>query len=501
VVEKGSHFADPGYTRYSTPRDWIAVIFRQRRLFIVCFCGVLLGSCFFAWLWAARYFESSMQVLVMPERPGLTVTPSSNAAAQDGSVVTEGQINSELALLQGTDLLQQAAQVCGLDHKPALTDVFLPSDRSIRAQARLERTTQWLARSLRVEVEKQADVIDVSFGAVGARETPACVLDTLGKLYLAKRLQLRRPPGLLDFFTQETEKYQRALAVVEQQLAGFGPRMGTVAPDVQRTLVAQKLVETEAALREAQQSVAEDRQRVHSLVQQLGATSPRIVTQEHDQAPGELLQQLEPQLLAAKLRREQLAMKFAPGYPLLKEADLEVTAAQEAVTSAEQMQLRDQTTDRDSTFEFLKQDVAKTRADLDEHQASAMVLADSVRSLEHQAVQLDQQSVAFQGLLRDAKASEDNYLLYLSKREQERSAEALDDRRIANVAIAVAPAVPILPVYNPFKVIAMGACLALLLSATAAFVGEHLNGSFRTPDDVSDLLGVTVLASMPKQAA
>jgi uncharacterized protein involved in exopolysaccharide biosynthesis len=500
LIETGLYPGDPDYTRYSTARDWIAVIFRQRRLLGVCFCGTLVGTCLFAWLWAARYFESSMQILVMPDQMATTVAAPSGAPALESHVVSEGEINSEMALLQGADLLQQVVASCDLNKRSAITDSLLPSDPSVRARAKLERGARSLAESLHVEVEKQAEVIDVSFGAVGPRETPACVLTTLGRLYLEKRLQLRRPPGLLDFFTQETEKYQRLLGTTEEELATFGAQ-DAVAPDIQRTLVAQKLVETQAALRDAQQAVAEDVQRLRSQLQQLGTTSPRVITQEHDQAAGNLLQQLEPQLLAAQLRREQLAMKFAPGYPLLKEADQEVLDAQAAVASAERMQLRDQTTDQDSTFELLRQEVAKTRADLADHQASASVLKQSIHSLQDQAVQLDRETIQFQSLVRDAKANEDNYLLYLSKREQERSAEALDNRRIANVSIAVPPSVPILPAYSPFKVLAIGLLLALVLSVTAAFVGEYLDGSFRTPADVADVLGVTVLASMPKQAA
>ena len=194
-------------------------------------------------------------------------------------------------------------------------------------------------------------------------------------------------------------------------------------------------------------------------------------------------------------------MKFASDYPLVKEADQEVADAEAAVQNAERMQLRDQTTDRDPTFELLRQDVAKTRADLAERDAEATTLTQSIRSLQDQAVQLDRETIQFQTLQREAKANEENYLLYLSKREQERSAEALDNRRIANVVIAVAPVAPILPAYSPVKVAAIGVGLALVLSVVAAFVGEYLDGSFRTPADVTDMLGVPVLASMPREAA
>ena len=501
MTDRHMHSGDPNYIRYSTLRDWIGVCFRQRRLVIICFCGMLLGTSLLAWLWAARYYESSMQVLVMPDRMDSAVTSSSGSSVTDSQIVTEGQINSEMALLQGTDLLRQVVASCNLSKKSRFTDAFLPADASGREQARLERSTRSLARALRVEVEKQADVIDVSFGAVGSRETPACVLSELSKLYLQKRLQLRRPPALLDFFSQQTDKYQQALGSTEDELADFGTREGAVAPDLQRTLVAQKLIDAETALRATQQTITEGRQRLQSPVQQLAATSLRVITQEHDQAAGELLQQLEPQVLAAKLRRDELAMKFSTDYPSVKEADREVADAEGAVASAEKMQLRDQTTDRDSTFELLRQDVAKTRADVSEQAAGASELRNSIRSLQEQAVVLDQKALQFQGLQRDAKANEENYLLYLSKREQERSAEALDDRRIANVAIAEYPTVPILPAYNPLNVLAIGVILAVILSAMSALVGEYLNGSFRTPADVADALGVTILASVPKQAA
>ena len=46
-----------------------------------------------------------------------------------------------------------------------------------------------------------------------------------------------------------------------------------------------------------------------------------------------------------------------------------------------------------------------------------------------------------------------NYLLYLSKREQERTSDALDEKRISNVAIAVPPVLPILPWVGPILVL------------------------------------------------
>jgi hypothetical protein len=57
-------------------------------------------------------------------------------------------------------------------------------------------------------------------------------------------------------------------------------------------------------------------------------------------------------------------------------------------------------------------------------------------------------SVDQQDLMRTAKADEDNYLLYLHKREEARIGDALDERRILNVAIVEPPVAPALAEHN-----------------------------------------------------
>ena len=51
-------------------------------------------------------------------------------------------------------------------------------------------------------------------------------------------------------------------------------------------------------------------------------------------------------------------------------------------------------------------------------------------------------------LVRDVKTAEDNYLLYLRKREEARISDALDSKRIVNVSIAEAATVPALPTFG-----------------------------------------------------
>ena len=104
-------------------------------------------------------------------------------------------------------------------------------------------------------------------------------------------------------------------------------------------------------------------------------------------------------------------------------------------------------------------------------------------------------------LEREAKADEQNYLLYLSKREQERTSDALDRTRIENVAIAVPPAIPALPAHGPIYILLIAFGLAAMLSLTTAYTIDYFDPSFHTPAQVIDILGIPVVVAMPKKTA
>lgn len=492
--------SDPA--QFTTLRDWCTVGFRRRRLILTSFIGLLLGTVFFTVFWAARYYESSMQILVLQDRTDPAVTPAPNAIIQNtNQLVSPDQINSEMALLQGGDLLRQVAVTCGLSKKFSFTDFLLPSDPQKREAIKAEKAARKLAKGLDVEVEKQADVIDVTYGATGDPKTPACVLSTLSTLYMEKHLETHRPTGSLDVFAQATDQYHRSLENAQARLSQFEQASGIGAPDVQLPAIAKQLADTEGVLQQSQQAVVADRNRIRDDEKQLQSMSPRMLTKEDNAAAGLLIQQLGTQVLVAQQKRDQLLMKYDANYPLVKEADQELAQAQAALDSAQKMDLREQTTDTDPTYELVREDLAKTRADLATQEASVSAITQSVQKFKNQTVDLNQQLIKQEDLEREVKANEDAYLLYFHKRDQELSSDAMDEKRVSNVSLAVAPSVPLLPAYSPAMVFALGLLFSLIVSLGLGFVAEYLDPSFQTPADISRVLQVPVLASFPKRAA
>jgi uncharacterized protein involved in exopolysaccharide biosynthesis len=484
-----------------TVRDMLAPMFRHRRLVVATFCAVSVAAILFAWLWASRYYVARMQVLVEQDRSDPAITTGQSAAMTNTKMLTTDQISSEVALLQGQDMLRSVVSTCDLAKDWSPLDMLLPSDPARRKAAKIESVAKGLGKSIDVEVEKNSDVINVKYGKTGDPETPACALQTLSKLYMEKHMQLRRPPGSTDFFAQETEKYKDALASAELRLTDFSRTAAVAAPDEIRTDLAQQIAQSEGVVVQTAAAIAADRERIVNLEAQLKATPQRSSTQQTSNSANLLLEQLGTALLSAQDRRTQLLVKYEPSYPLVKEADQEIAETERAIANAEQSKYVNETTDRDPTYELLREDMAKTQADLASQQATARSLANGILGMKIQTVDLDSKSVQQAALVREVKADEANYLLYLSKREQERASDALDQRSIADVAIAVPAVVPALPAHSPILVLFVGLVFAGFMSVAAGFAAEYLDPSFRTPGEVAGTLNIPVLASVPRQRA
>ena len=124
-------------------------------------------------------------------------------------------------------------------------------------------------------------------------------------------------------------------------------------------------------------------------------------------------------------------------------ADAQASIAAEALTP-----VRDETTDKDPNYEWARMELEKAQVQWDGLRARQSDAAAQVASLRQLAQQMQSESVDQQDLMRAAKADEDNFLLYLRKREEARIGDALDERHILNVAIVEPPAAPALPVHS-----------------------------------------------------
>jgi uncharacterized protein involved in exopolysaccharide biosynthesis len=213
----------------------------------------------------------------------------------------------------------------------------------------------------------------------------------------------------------------------------------------------------------------------------------------------ELMQKMKARLLELELQRTDLLIEFEPSYRLVKEVEQKIAQTKTSIVGEDQAPIRDQTSDLEPNHAWAKSELVKAEVEgkaLGAHAAAVSILLTHYRDVAHQ---LGDQAIAQERLVRDLKAAEDRYLLYVDKREEARIGDALDQGGILNVAIAEQPVVPELPKLSELSFGLIGLAFAGTMSVSLAFVTDYLSPAFRTPDEVVTFLRAPVLASLPQK--
>jgi len=419
------------------------------------------------------------------------VTSSANAPAQfNNDQVSEEDLNSEVELLNSDDLLRNVVLTTGLSGQSSS-----PTDPG--TEVKIATAVRKLGKDLKIEPLRKTNVISVSYQARYPKMAEK-VLQALAAAYTEKHLEVHHPSGEFRFFDQQTEQYKQGMNQAQEKLTNFTKGTGVVSAELERDAALRQADGFDSTARQAQTTLLETEQRVHSLQAQLQTIKPRLTTVVRNSDNPQLLQQLKSTLLNLELKRTELLTKYEPTYRLVQEVDEQISEAKSAISAEESKPIRDESSDQNPDYQWVQAELTKAQADLSGLKARADAAAAVAAKYHAQAEGLDQSMVTQQNLLQAAKTQEDNYLLYQHKREEARISNALDQGGILNVALAEQPVVPALPKRSPMSVALLTLLLAGTLSLSAAFILDFIDPTFRTPDELAGYLGVPVLAALPK---
>ena len=472
-------------------RDVLTIVFRHQRVVMLSFFGILTGAVLAAVFHAPEY-RASTKFLIERERLDPVISPGQSTPPETRGEVTEEELNSEVELIKSADVLRQVVVSCGLDRgKSFLTSLFGARDESTRTA----KAVKGLESDLKIEVVRKSNIIAVSYAARDP-QLAARVLSVLGDAYLKKNVAVHRPPGQFEFFDQETEAYKNNLADAEAKLKTFSTEDGGVAPQMARDISLQKLSEFRASLQQTRAEIASTEERIRALEKQANTTPQRLTTQASQTDDAQVLQGLKNTLMTLEMKRTELLTKYQPTYALVQEVDKEIADARASIVAEESKPIRAETTDRNPTYSWINEELAKAKAEDSGLQARAAAIQATVSNYETKTRDLDQKGIVQQDLVRTMKTDEENYLMYQRKREEARMTNALDQTRILNVAIAEQPVPPTLPSNSPWTALIVGGLMAVMVSLGTAFALDYMDTSFRTPAEVFTELDVPVLGSI-----
>jgi uncharacterized protein involved in exopolysaccharide biosynthesis len=475
-------------------RDTLLPVFRHKRMFTLSFLGIFLGAVLAVTL-LPRQYESQMKILVQHERLDPVVSVDATAPSPIAiPPVSDDEINSEIDLLQERDVLEKVVLDNGLQNRRSLLSFLESKDEPTRIAEAVKR----LGDKLEVKQVSRTDLIQVSYDAYDP-QLAFHVLASLADAYLQKHLSVHRPSGALQFFQKESDQYHQGLEDAEARLAEFGKNEKVVSAQVQGDLALQKLSEFQASLYETQAEIRATQNRINELEAQVKSTPDRVNTTQMLADNGQVLQMLQATLTTLELKQSDMAAHFAPDYRPLKELESQIEQTKEKIAEVNKAPIRQNTTDMNPTYNWLAEELARSRTDLASLKAREAGIAANVDLYQQKAQTLGTREIEQQDLTRTVKEQEANYLLYQNKMEEARISDALDRKRIMNVALAQEPNVPVLPAHSALLLVSLGFFMAGCVSTGIAFAADYMDPSLRTADEVYNVLELPVLAALPER--
>jgi uncharacterized protein involved in exopolysaccharide biosynthesis len=495
-----------GAQRLPTLRDIATPLFRHPKLVLLTFLSLVLGT-FLGILLPPKQYEAKMKILVKRERVDAAVSPGRDAVMSTPGDITEEELNSEVELLRSRDLLEKVVISCNLQellshhfwNRLFASTATRDSSDGQDSEKKISRSVLSLEDKLQIEPLKKTNLIQVTYESPDP-ELSARVLRTLGNFYLEKTVLVHRPPGAFEFFQAESQHYGQELQKAEAQLTKFDLEKGVADPQLEKQIALQKLSEFQAAFNATQVAIKETEKRARVVEEQLTSTPEQTISQVRSSENPFLMQQLKTTLLDLELKRTGLLEKFAPDYRPVQEVQKQIDQTIGTIARAENAPDREETSDRNPTYEWLRSELTKSNAELATLHVRAAETLNVIGQYRAQLVAIDVNGAAQENLLREVKEAEGNDLLYKQKREEARIGDALDRQRIVNVAIAEAATVPALPAHPHWALtLLLGMLLACFVSPGVAFVVDYFDPLLRTPDEIRDHLQIPVLAALPKE--
>jgi uncharacterized protein involved in exopolysaccharide biosynthesis len=469
-------------------RDIIAIGFRHSRLIIWSFLGTTIAAAF-VFLWMNPY-QTELDILLHHKRvdPVLTTQAATLGGFSQDAVAPEEQ-NSEVQMLLSEDLLLKVAEQSGLYQKMFMWPWSDPALRIPKAARRL-------SNALVITPLTKSNVIKITYKSTDP-QLALRVLDTLSKLYVQKHLQVHRPNGADQLFEQQADEYSQKLSNAKAKLIAYGQQHNVAAPITDRDAAVQKINDFEYSLGQTTAAISSTNERIRELDAQLATTPPRLSTSVHTSDNGMLIAQLKGTLSDLELKRTDLLSTFKPDYLPVQQIEQKIAQTRGVIADVQQAPLHENTTDVNPTYQILANDLAKAKSDLAGLGAQATTTRAVIRRYRERTLALDTQAVEQSDLLREVKTAEQSYLLYLTKADEERIQNVLDEKGILNVSIQSAPLLPRLKFYSPMLLVILATLLGMFVSLSSGLIAEYIDSSLRTPDEVKMFLEIPVLGAVP----
>jgi len=502
---------ESGSSSRMTIRDLLYVVFRHKWKIIFAFFAVCILGCTVVSL-MPNVYESEGKIQIRTGRDTLTRDSEISMPSADMAPTMDATMRNAIQLLQTPSVAEKVVAAVGADvilTKPERNSAvarFLGGvkDRLFQGTNEATMDPSVLNEAMRLAAERQVvgsiattvqgNVLTLRYGASDpfvARKVLQQILD----VYKQVQIEVNRPAITPQFYKDEVDKAQTALAGKEKELETLRTRHKITSMDAQLTQMTNTIAELKTGMLSASSQISVSEARIRAYQDNLSKQSTNVPVAQ-PQAENRLVMDLKGQLVQLRIRESDLAKRYPDGALPLENVRSEIVITQKtleeeqknsAAVSTAANPARQQT---EMALEVEKANVAGLRA-------SKISLEKELTVAEADLAELRGIESTVRTLEREVGVLENAFLQARRNLTRSLLSETLDNEGVSSVKLlqpAVLRTAPVGP--NRKRNYAIVLFLAVLGSLGLALALEYLNQSLKTPEDVEKHLGLPVLATL-----
>jgi polysaccharide chain length determinant protein (PEP-CTERM system associated) len=474
-----------------TPEEILHIVLRRKWLILVPFLVAAISTAVVAHRLPKRY-RSETVILVVPQRvPEEYVRSTVSARIEDRLSSLREQILSRSRL------------------ERVIQDFDLYED--LRATKVMEDVVEAMRRDIDVKVER-GDAFRVSYISTQPR-TAQQVTERLASLFIDENLRDRavQAQGTSQFLETQLEEARRRLLEHERVLEAYKRQYAGQLP-AQAPGNFQAIQSAQFQLQSVTEAINKDRDRRLVLEKQIGDVqvgSDPVTIGPAGEPSGPL--STAQQLDAAQTKLAALQTRYTAEHPdvtaqrrVVRELEARLkTEGSQTASVAPAPRLSGAEALRQSRLRDLTSELKNLDAQLGRRQEQERLLQSQIASYQIKVDAVPTREAELTALTRDYETLKNAYTNLLAKREDSKIAVNLERNQIGEQFKVLDPArVPERP-YSPnvMKIDFVGAAMGLMLGVALVGFLEYRDTSFKTEEDVMQLLKLPVLALVPMMAS
>jgi len=462
--------------------------FRQKQLFVVIGATIVFAAIVLTAL-MKRQYTSEMKFLVQNARGNVVVTPERTTGNGNlVSEVNETQVNSEIEILRSHDVMDGVADPEWEKIPPYKRDAALFKQHEARLAS--------FEKRLITEPVRKTNVISVTLRASSAEEARDG-LRKLSEAYLAQHRKMQRPVGASEFFASEAERYRKAWDDASQRFVDFQKKYQVNSLQQRETEVEDKITKAQTELLADNATLHELDARLNEASHKMRDLSMRHTTQETMVPRLQAVQQLSTLAVELENKRTSLLTNYKAEDRMVRELDKQLASTRTALNEAASVNSQQVTTDIDPLWQQIRTDLAQSNIARRTTAARRDAIAGQIESLKQELAGMQDLNVEFNNLDAQAKEQQQNYQLYVEKRDQSQIADAMDQRGLMNVVVAQEPTLSFSPARpRPLFNLALGIVTAFFLGFCAIYLAETMRNTLATPRELDAASRYPTLATV-----